>query len=101
MATPVRVMMGDRMTDPLWLGMDRKWWTLVVVGSGTFMSALDTSIVNIALPAIGHGTGAALDRLEWVVLAYLLAVTGTVLVFGRIADVHGKRRIYMTGQVLF
>ena len=101
MTTELRVSVGDRAVDRLWLGMDRKWWTLVVVGSGTFMSALDTSIVNIALPAIGHSTGAPLDTLEWVVLAYLLAVTGTLLVFGRIADVHGKRRIYMAGQVLF
>ena len=54
MTTELRVSVGDRAVDRLWLGMDRKWWTLVVVGSGTFMSALDTSIVNIALPAIGH-----------------------------------------------
>jgi EmrB/QacA subfamily drug resistance transporter len=80
---------------------ERKWWTLAVVGLGTFMSALDTSIVNIALPAIGHATGAPLSTLEWVVLAYLLVLTGTLLVFGRLADVHGKRRIYMTGQALF
>jgi len=101
MTTELHVRLGDRPADRLWLGIDRKWWTLAVVGSGTFMTAIDTSIVNIALPTIGHSTGAPLDMVEWVVLAYLLAVTGTLLVFGRIADVHGKRRIYMAGQVLF
>jgi EmrB/QacA subfamily drug resistance transporter len=101
MSTDESIGIGNRGADRLWLAMDRKWWTLAVVGSGTFMTALDMSIVNVALPAIGHGTGAALDTLEWVVLAYLLALTGTLLVFGRIADVHGKRRIYMAGQVLF
>jgi hypothetical protein len=39
-----------------------KWWTLAVVGSGTFMSALDTSVINIALPSIGRQTGALLPR---------------------------------------
>jgi EmrB/QacA subfamily drug resistance transporter len=55
----------------------------------------------IGMAGIRNSTGAPLETLEWVVLAYLLAVTGTLLVFGRIADVHGKRRIYMAGQVLF
>jgi EmrB/QacA subfamily drug resistance transporter len=84
-----------------WLGLDRRWWVLAVVGSGTFMSALDTSIVSVALPAIGHATGAILSTLEWVVLAYLLAVSSTLLVFGRLADLHGRRRIYLCGQVGF
>jgi EmrB/QacA subfamily drug resistance transporter len=72
-----------------------------VVGSGTFMSALDTSIVNVALPAIGHATGASLATLEWVVLAYMLTVSCTLLLFGRLADLHGLRRVYMLGQACF
>lgn len=78
-----------------------RWWVLAVVGSGTFMSALDTSIVNVALPAIGRITGAPLSRLSWVVLAYLLTVISTLFVFGRLADLHGRRRIYQTGQACF
>ena len=78
-----------------------KWWTLGVVGSGTFMSALDASVVNIALPVIGRDTGAGVSTLEWVILAYLITVTASVLVFGRLADIHGRRRIYMAGQLVF
>ena len=78
-----------------------KWWTLAVVGSGTFMSALDTSVVNVALPVIGRETGATVASVEWVVLAYLIVVSSALLAFGRLADIHGKRRIYMAGQVVF
>jgi EmrB/QacA subfamily drug resistance transporter len=82
-------------------GNARKWWTLAVVGSGTFMSALDTSVVNVALPVIGRETGAPISTLEWVILAYLIMVSASLLVFGRLADIHGKRRIYMAGQLVF
>jgi EmrB/QacA subfamily drug resistance transporter len=84
-----------------WLGADPKWWTLAVVGSGTFMSALDTSIVNVALPVIARETGAAVPTVEWVVLAYLIAVSSSLTVFGRLADIHGRRRLYITGQLMF
>jgi EmrB/QacA subfamily drug resistance transporter len=82
-------------------GSGSKWWTLAVVGSGTFMSALDTSVVNVALPVIGRTTGASVSMLEWVILAYLITVSASLLVFGRLADIHGKRRIYMLGQLVF
>ena len=78
-----------------------KWWTLAVVGSGTFMSALDTSVINIALPSIGRQTGASISTLEWVALAYLITVSATLLAFGRLGDLQGRRRIYMLGQALF
>lgn len=78
-----------------------KWWTLAVVGSGTFMSALDTSVVNVALPVISRQTGATVASLEWVMLAYLIVVSSSLLAFGRLADIYGKRRIYMLGIVLF
>jgi MFS family permease len=78
-----------------------KWWTLAVVGSGTFMSALDTSVVNVALPVIGCETGASVASVEWVVLAYLIVVSSALLAFGRLADIHGQRRIYMAGQLVF
>ena len=84
-----------------WLGVDRKWWTLAVIGSGTFMSALDTSIVNLALPVIRGATRASVSTVEWVVLAYLITVSSALLLFGRLADIHGRRRIYVTGQLVF
>lgn len=71
------------------------------MGLGTFMSALDTSVVNIALPVIGRDTGAPASTLEWVILSYLITVTASLLVFGRLADIHGRRRIYMLGLLIF
>jgi EmrB/QacA subfamily drug resistance transporter len=79
----------------------RKWRTLAVVGAGTFMSALDGSVVNTALPIIGRETRAALPTLEWIVLIYLLTATSTLLIFGRLADIYGRKRFYVTGLALF
>ena len=78
-----------------------KWWTLAVVGLGTFMAALDGSAVNVALPVIRAMTRSSIPTVEWVVLAYLITVSSSLLVFGRLADIYGKRCIYMTGQAVF
>ena len=78
-----------------------KWGTLAVVGLGTFMAALDGSVVNVALPVIRQVTQASVSSVEWVILAYLIAVSSSLLVFGRLADIYGKRFIYMTGQLVF
>lgn len=65
------------------------------------MSALDGSIVNIALPVIAKSTGAPVSTVEWVVLAYLITVSASVFVFGHLADLYGKRRIYLLGLAVF
>lgn len=85
----------------LWLGIDRKWWTLVVVGVGTFMSALDGTAVNTALPIIGKQTGAPFSSLEWVVLIYLLTAVSLLLVVGKLGDMHGRKGIYLAGLIVF
>ena len=82
-------------------GPRHKWWTLAVVGSGTFMSALDTSVVHVALPVIGKATHSPVSTVEWVILSYLITVGSSLLVFGRLADLYGKRVIYMSGQMVF
>lgn len=84
-----------------WFGIDRKWWTLIVVGVGTFMSALDGSVVNTALPIIGKQTGAPFSSLEWVILIYLLTVISLLLVVGRLGDIHGRKGFYMAGFIVF
>jgi len=83
------------------LGHERKWWTLAVVAAGTFMSALDGSVVNTALPVIARETGASMPTLEWVVLAYLLTAVSALLVFGRLADIYGRKRLYAGGMAVF
>jgi EmrB/QacA subfamily drug resistance transporter len=79
----------------------RKWWALAAVGSGTFMSTVDGSIVNIALNTIQHTFGASLGQVEWVVLAYLLGIVCLLPSMGRLGDMIGRRRVYMAGFVIF
>lgn len=81
--------------------IDRKWWVLSAVGIGTFMSALDASVVNTMLPIIARGTGASVATVEWVVTAYLLVVSALLLGVGRAGDMHGHRTIYLTGFTVF
>lgn len=65
------------------------WWILVAVGAGTFMSALDASVVNVALPVMRTSLGADVAAIQWVVTVYLLTVSGTLLGFGRLGDLKG------------
>jgi EmrB/QacA subfamily drug resistance transporter len=83
------------------LGSAHKWWTLAVVGSGTFMAALDGSVVNVALPVIRQTTLTSISTVEWVILAYYIVISSSLLVFGRLSDLYGKRFIYMAGQLVF
>ena len=67
----------------------RKWWVLFAVGTGTFMSALDGSVVNAILPVVRDRLRADIATVEWVVTVYLLVVSGLLLGFGRLGDVRG------------
>jgi MFS family permease len=72
-----------------------------VVAVGTFMATLDGNIVNVALPTIGRELGAPVGRLQWIVNGYVLAITATLLVAGRLGDRVGHRRLYAGGLLLF
>ncbi len=75
----------------------RKWSILVAVGVGTFMSALDGSIVNAVLPKVREALGTTVAGIEWVVSIYLLVVSGVLLGFGRLGDLRGHRGVYLVG----
>ncbi|HSB67360.1 MAG TPA: MFS transporter [Anaerolineales bacterium] len=79
----------------------RKWGVLVAIGIGTFMTALDTSVVNTVLPVIGQHFNKAITTVEWVVTIYLLVLSGLLLSFGRLGDMRGHKTIYLTGFVVF
>ncbi len=79
----------------------RKWLALAAVGSGTFMSTVDGSIVNIALNTIQHDFNASLGAVEWVVLTYLLGIVCLLPSMGRLGDMIGRKRVYTAGFVLF
>jgi EmrB/QacA subfamily drug resistance transporter len=72
-----------------------------VLALGTIMATLDISVVNIALPTLSRSFGVPLTTIEWVVLAYVLTITGLLLTLGRMADRYGRRRIYGIGLAVF
>ena len=85
-------------------GTDRagnKWWTLVAVCLGTFMLLLDVTIVNVALPDIQTGLSASFSDLQWVVDAYALTLAALLLTAGSLADLYGRKRLYLVGLVVF
>jgi EmrB/QacA subfamily drug resistance transporter len=79
----------------------RRWLALAVVGTAFFMTVLDVSIVNVALPTIGDDLHFSRENLQWVVTAYALTFGGFLLLGGRAADLLGRRSVFMVGVVLF
>lgn len=73
---------------------------LVLLLGSQFMLAVDFSILNVALPVIGAGLGFALADLQWVATTFALAAAGFTLLFGRIADLFGRRRLFLAGMAL-
>ena len=77
--------------------MASKWWTLLVVCLAIFMLLLDITVVNVALPDIQSELGASFDDLQWVVDAYALALAALLLASGSLADLLGRRRVFVIG----
>src|SRR3954466_5943129 len=82
-------------------GRDPKWWTLVAVCTGVFMLLLDITIVNVALPDIQQELDASLSDLQWVIDAYALSLAALLLTAGSLADLYGRRRLFVIGLVIF
>jgi EmrB/QacA subfamily drug resistance transporter len=79
----------------------RKWWTLVAVAFGLFMIMLDNTVVNVALPSIRADLHVSVSQLEWVVNAYFLTFAVLMISGGKLADMLGRRRIFIAGLVVF
>lgn len=77
------------------------WVVFSAVAVGIFMATLDGNIVSVALPTLGAELGVPIDRLEWIVSAYLLAISATLLALGRAGDVLGHRGVYVAGMLTF
>ena len=80
---------------------NRKWWTLVSVSFALFMIMLDNTVVNVALPTIQQDLGIDVAELEWVVTGYALSFAVLMLSGGKLADMYGRRRIFMIGLAVF
>src|SRR5438045_1673138 len=81
--------------DPL------RWKALTVVCAAFFMTVLDVSIVNVALPSIGESLHFSEANLQWVITAYAITFGGFLLLGGRAADLLGRRRVFYVGVVVF
>jgi EmrB/QacA subfamily drug resistance transporter len=79
----------------------RPWIVLLVLCLGFFMIMLDTTIVNVALPAMLDGLGGSFDQIVWVVNAYLLAFATLLITGGRLGDIFGPRNLFVLGLVVF
>lgn len=79
----------------------RQWLIIALLCGAQFMLALDFSILSVALPVIGEDLGFAMNDLQWIVTAFALPSGGLLLLFGRAADLYGRRNWFVVGMVLF
>ncbi|WP_088547555.1 MFS transporter [Paenibacillus aquistagni] len=79
----------------------KRWIILIVLNLFTFMSTLDGSIVNIALPVLSKELGLPIGQIQWVTTGYLMAICASILIFGRLGDIAGKIRIFKLGTIVF
>jgi EmrB/QacA subfamily drug resistance transporter len=80
---------------------NRKWWTLGAMCFALFMIMLDNTVVNVALPSIQRDLGASTSALEWTVSGYTLSFAVLLVTGGRLGDIFGRRRMFLTGVVIF
>src|SRR5437764_8975467 len=79
----------------------RRWQALALVCVAFFMTVLDVSIVNVALPSIKNSLHVSDNTLQWVLIAYTITFGGLLLLGGRAADLLGRRRMFMIGMTIF
>ncbi|HEY2506964.1 MAG TPA: MFS transporter [Streptosporangiaceae bacterium] len=81
--------------------MRRRWWILVAVSLATFMTYLDNNVTNVAIPTIQRDLHLSIAGLEWVVSSYILVFASLLLFGGRMADIFGRRRLFLGGLTIF
>src|SRR5215213_1638566 len=77
------------------------WLILIVLCGAIFMLLLDTTIVNVAQQKIKEGLGADLSQIQWMLDSYILAFAVLMLSFGRIGDINGRKKMFVTGMAVF
>src|SRR5262249_22209732 len=76
-------------------------WALVSLSLCMLLSSLGTSIANVGLPALAQAFSASFQQVQWIVLAYLVAITALVVGAGRLGDIVGRRRLLLAGILVF
>src|SRR5436305_8271089 len=94
-------MMSHRYITPPVQPTSSRWLSLLVLCAGFLMVVLDQTIVNVALPSIQRDLGFSQAGLAWVVNAYLIAYGGLMLLAGRLGDLIGRKRVFLSGLALF
>jgi EmrB/QacA subfamily drug resistance transporter len=92
---------GGQLTESTTNGARRRWSALALIVTAQFMVILDVAIVNVALPSIKTDLGFSQTNLQWVISAYAIFFGGALLLGGRLADLFGRRRLFIAGLVLF
>src|SRR6202795_4461973 len=77
------------------------WLVLVVLTTGFFMIMLDTTIVNVAIPAMSAGLNTTLDQILWVLNSYILVYAVLLITAGRLGDLYGQRTLFAIGLAIF
>ena len=75
----------------------RQWVTLIILTLSTFLVLLDASVVNVALPPIARDLDGTIDGATWVIAGYILSFAALLVLFGRLGDVWGRRRLFVWG----
>lgn len=83
------------------MSLEHKWQVLIIVCIGIFMSTLDGSILNIANPTIASHLNVSMDQIQWIVTAYMLVITASLLFFGFLGDKMGSEKIFTRGFIVF
>lgn len=94
-------MSGDALPAGLRSPAPNRWLVLANVSLGTFMSTLDSSIANVALPTMSRELSAPVHLIQWVLTAYLLTICATLPIMGKLSDLWGRTRVYQFGFLLF
>ena len=81
--------------------MERKWWTLISVCVATLMLLIDVTIVNVALPDIQNSLHGSFSDVQWVIDAYSLMLAALLLTAGSLADLFGRRLVFVSGLLVF
>lgn len=81
--------------------IEKKWKIFFLVATSIFMSTLDSSIVNVALPYMMQDLQTDIQTIQWVVLTYLITVSSLLLTFGRLSDIRGRKLVYLLGFAVF
>ena len=80
---------------------NKHWIALIGISLANFLGCLDFTIVNTGLPTIQHDLSANVTELQWVINSFMLALSATMVVMGRVADIYGRRKILYIGMLIF